>query len=511
MMKSIKILAGIVIATLCFQSALAQNMREFKLSDQEPQIIEVNQNFNSTTEISPFGDDFQKVYGLALSGNVTLQNDDSYVRVTLIDERYEEHLVYESYSLIVPELVASFDQFCEETALLDGVRPGSLYIEIKDAAFTVNSISYSSQAIGQNIAMLKRQKKQAQMEEKIQYLNQNLKLKGKNWVAGMTSVAEMNYAERKLLYGQGTFPPGFEYYVGGVITAGKKTKTAAAASPYIPNWDWRERHGKNWISPVTNQASCGSCWAFAVTGATEAMTNVYFNMPGLNLDLAEQDVLSCSGAGSCAGGYPSTSLDYIRNTGIVNEGCFPYTASDEPCTNKCTNPAERIKIAGRSNFYSGSYTNPEDELKKWLIQRGPISGGLYDWSHAMTLVGYHTVEVGDYLYFRYNDTSRGWFTVPEGHALVGKTVWIFKNSWGSWFGDAGYVYVETEMSNFGWTHSITTPVTSEIVPRTVQCTDADGDGYYWWGLGPKPANCPPCPDLADGDDSDPTKGPLDDY
>ena len=129
----------------------------------------------------------------------------------------------------------------------------------------------------------------------------------------------------------------------------------------------------------------------------------------------------------------------------------------------------------------------------------------------MTLVGYHTVEVGDYLYFRYNDTSRGWFTVPEGHALVGKTVWIFKNSWGSWFGDAGYVYVETEMSNFGWTHSITTPVTSEIVPRTVQCTDADGDGYYWWGLGPKPANRPPCPDLADGDDSDPTKGPLDDY
>ncbi len=63
---------------------------------------------------------------------------------------------------------------------------------------------------------------------------------------------------------------------------------------------------------------------------------------------------------------------------------------------------------------------------------------------------------------------------------------------------------------YAWTHALKTPITSEIQNYQVQFEDADGDGYYWWGLGPKPANCPG-PDQADGDDSDPTKGPLDQY
>lgn len=46
----------------------------------------------------------------------------------------------------------------------------------------------------------------------------------------------------------------------------------------------------------------------------------------------------------------------------------------------------------------------------------------------------------------------------------------------------------------------------------VVCEDADGDGYYFWGLGPKPTNCPASvPDTPDGGDSDPTVGPMDEY
>ena len=36
--------------------------------------------------------------------------------------------------------------------------------------------------------------------------------------------------------------------------------------------------------------------------------------------------------------------------------------------------------------------------------------------------------------------------------------------------------------------------------------------FYFWGLGPKPAHCPDwVPDIPDGDDSDYTKGPMDEY
>jgi hypothetical protein len=43
---------------------------------------------------------------------------------------------------------------------------------------------------------------------------------------------------------------------------------------------------------------------------------------------------------------------------------------------------------------------------------------------------------------------------------------------------------------------------------SVQIYDNDNDGFYNWGIGPKPANCPPCPDERDGNDDDPSIGPF---
>ena len=46
----------------------------------------------------------------------------------------------------------------------------------------------------------------------------------------------------------------------------------------------------------------------------------------------------------------------------------------------------------------------------------------------------------------------------------------------------------------------------------IVCSDADGDGYYFWGLGPKPSHCPSwAPDTPDGDDSNNGYGPIDAY
>jgi PKD repeat protein len=239
------------------------------------------------------------------------------------------------------------------------------------------------------------------------------------------------------------------------------------------------------------------------------MVNLFFNQQ-LDLDLSEQDVLSCSGAGSCSGGYPGGALDYIAGTGVVDEDAFPYTASDLPCSNKGTNQSELIKIGGRIPFPSAEYERTNDDLKRMIIERGPLSGGLYDWSHAMVLAGYQVVKQGDIFYYRDLNLNRYWKTVQEGDPLIGQTVWIFKNSWGTGFGDDGYIYVETDIYNIGWTHALLPPVESLVNNYEVVCEDKDGDGYYWWGLGEKPTTCN-CPDLPDGDDSDPDLGPLDQY
>jgi PKD repeat protein len=511
-MKRTKTLYVIVILLMLSLYSFSQGVNQpFTLPPGlSTQTIEIGQTFTETREISPFGNDIQNIFGMSVNAGITLENDKSMVKIVLIDSNYEEYLIYESYFLLEAGQAIRVDNLCEETCILDAVSPNALRIEITDASVDLTSLTLAETVPpGIDMQRMKRERKLAQNEEKIKRINGNINAKRLHWVAGPTSVSELSYAEKKLLFGQSTFPPGFEFYSGGVIRAGDISLKSATTSMMTDMWDWRDRHGKDWVTPVTDQKSCGSCWAFAATGATEALVNLFYNQI-LNLDLSEQDVLSCSGAGSCGGGYPYIALNYITNNGIVDEDAFPYTATDQSCSNKGTNPSQLIKIGGRIDLGSSLFPRSEDGIKKAIIDYGPLSGGLYDWNHAMVLAGYQVVKEGDRFYYRSPTGSRSWKTVYAGDPLIGKTVWIFKNSWGTVFGDAGYVYVETDISNFGWTHALKTPVQSLVQNYTVECVDNDGDGYFWWGLGPKPIGCN-CPDDPDGDDSDPNLGPLDDY
>jgi len=498
-------------------SAHAQNQNsKFKLLGEDKRTIEIEKDFDSSKEFNPFEDRFNKIYGLAIDAEIEFASNKSQVRFVLIDENFVEHLVYEAYPLLSGSVNVNIQESCEETALLNGIKPYRLQIEVIDAKVNLHKLTYASRSDIADIKKAQAEVRSGQNADKITRLNENLKNQGQNWVAGPTAVSEMSYSERKKLYGQSTFPAGFEFYVGGVISAGATStstnlKSATASSPYIDAWDWRDRHGKNWISPVTNQEYCGSCWAFSSVGATEAITNLYFNQL-INLDLSEQDLISCSNAGGCDGGYPYYAVNYITKAGIVDEATFPYSATDEPCENKSSNPNEFIKISGFEELgWSDKYAHTEDALKSMLIEMGPLSSAVVDWSHSMVLVGYKVVKEGDLFFYRDLNLNRYWKTVEAGDPLIGKTVWIYKNSWGDFFGDKGYVYIESSIDNIQATFGFKTPVISTINKYDVVCEDRDGDGYYWWGLGPKPANCPPCPDLADGDDSDPTKGPLDEY
>jgi len=512
-MKTLKTLFVIVVVLCVWQPLFSQtdDKKDFKITGKKPTTVQISKAYSADADLSPFGSKAVPVYGLALTADVTFTSDKGVVRVIMLDENYQEYLVTESYPLLDQSGQVSLDAIGEETSGLAGIKPLLLRVEVKDASVNIRSLTYTtSPEPGVDLTKAKKDKKVAQNAYKIKKLNQGLSAAGATWKAGATSVSELSYADRKKLYGQGTFPAGFEYYTGGVIEAGTSLKSTSGTSLMADKWDWRDRHGMNWVTPVKNQGGCGSCWAFAATGATEALANLYFNQNTLNFDLSEQDVLSCSGGGSCGGGYPSTALNYITTNGIVDEEAFPYSGTDEPCANKSTTPAQQIKISGRVDFGSADFPATEDNLKKMIIKYGPISGGLYDWSHAMTLVGWQVVVEGDNFVYRDLTRSVYWITVPAGSPLIGKTVWIFKNSWGNW-GDAGYVYVETAITNVGWTHGLVTPVQSIKQPLTVTCTDADGDGYYWWGLGAKPASCPPCPAQPDGDDSNASLGPLDEY
>ncbi|MDD3646973.1 MAG: C1 family peptidase [Candidatus Dojkabacteria bacterium] len=494
------------------------------------------------------------IYGLKINADILLPNPDSYARVVLVDNHEKELLVHESYLLLEGSSTVAVKDACEETCLLDGTVPGKLRIETEGGAkVKLTNINYvkelNSTATPEQITA----ERTKTLNAKIKKLNNEIKNNNLNWVAGKTEFAKLTYGQKKAMY-DGRLPnfQGLEFYKGGVfetlaekeivmrrhpsfvlqsttedfvnsdqtskaignklVTGNNLTipspatsvlgiaKSSNSASAYVDAWDWRTQHGANdpsstyfdgnndpdetgngWITSVKNQGGCGSCWAFAATGATEALANLYYNRH-VDLDLSEQDALSCSGAGSCSGGWPGLTLDYYTSNGVVNEGCFPYSASDLPCNNKCSNPTELVKIGGRIPFTDKT----EDNLKEMIVQYGPISGGVFSWSHAMTLVGWYTDGYGD-------------------------TVWIFKNSWGRTWGDHGYLYLKTEITNIGWTHALLLPI-SDTSSRTIRCIDADGDGYYNWGLSAnKPGTCPEgIPDQKDCNDFDPDRIALDD-
>jgi len=153
-------------------------------------------------------------------------------------------------------------------------------------------------------------------------------------------------------------------------------------------FDWRDRHGENWNSGIRNQGDCGSCWAHGALGAVEGVINLYYNQH-LDLDLSEQDTISCSTGGDCNGGNVGPALDYFRDTGVVDESCFAYTATDDDCANKCLDWENRLwKINGNHNLE----TLVLNDFKLILIEKG-ISGISYEpWRHAMTAVGYGKID-----------------------------------------------------------------------------------------------------------------------
>lgn len=159
-MKKTKILIGILIITLSYQFSFSQkSLQGFVLSGTDPATIEINQTFTTENEIFPFDDIGSTIFGLALSAQVSLENDKGFVRVILVDKKYEEHLIYEAYSLLEPNLSFSIDKICEETCILNSVKPQSVRVEITDATITINSFTYASGIIsGTDVPRLKYEK-----------------------------------------------------------------------------------------------------------------------------------------------------------------------------------------------------------------------------------------------------------------------------------------------------------------------------------------------------------------
>lgn len=444
---------------------------------------------------------------ILVSGTAEFANSKGFARILLTDDYGYDLLIYESIPLITSNNIDIFSNKTTETINIPtNLRNCKVRVEIYNTLLRNLVINI----VPNNYANIQR----VTNKDRIAQINAVLHDKKALWVAGETSISKMSYEEKKALFG-GKIPDleGAEYYVGGIFELNDKKYPPPVPSKFVDNFDWRNRHGKNWLTSVKDQGSCGSCWAFGALGAVEGLVNLYYNRL-INLDLSEEQMKACTN-GSCNGGFPGglVALEYIKQVGAVSESCLPYTTTDNHnCRDVCNNPDEQIKISDHRVFYSMSLIdstyNPIDELKKFIIKNGILSGRIAEWHHTIALVGYGTIKAGDKVKLGSGD----FITIPVNDPRIGQIYWIFKNSWGSDWGDNGYCFVITDMFQLEGSVIPISPIISKNYKESdIVCEDKDGDGYYWWGIGEKPETCPNCPKEPDGDDSNPELGPMDEY
>ncbi|KAE9548791.1 hypothetical protein FO519_007992 [Halicephalobus sp. NKZ332] len=187
---------------------------------------------------------------------------------------------------------------------------------------------------------------------------------------------------------------------------------------------------QNAVNPIKDQGNCGSCWSFATVATMEI---AHFQKTGSLLVLAEQQLLNCDKYdNACNGGWVGNAYTYAENTGIAQNSTDPYVAEQENCTAPV---GTAVGVQNYTQFMPNDTTSMMNALdqgyavaislnsstSEFMYYTGGILTNADDCSgdgidHAITVIGYDTANDTDY--------------------------WIIRNSWGTWWGEEGYVRIK---------------------------------------------------------------------
>ncbi len=214
----------------------------------------------------------------------------------------------------------------------------------------------------------------------------------------------------------------------------KRSIPIREAASLPSRFDWRE-YGK--VTPVRNQSSCGSCYAFAAIASIEA---VLLASGEPEFDFSENNAKECEWyESSCSGGNFFRVANYLSQQGTVLETCDPYVPANVACNTTCPYV---ITLLGWCLIAGDSTPDPE-LVKSYIYAHGPVYTTLYagssdPWGSEMRNY--------DGSYTLYHETN-----YESNHAVLlvgwdddlqhagGSGAWIAKNSWGAgWGGTCGY-------------------------------------------------------------------------
>ncbi|XP_043577531.1 cysteine proteinase 4-like [Chiloscyllium plagiosum] len=212
-----------------------------------------------------------------------------------------------------------------------------------------------------------------------------------------------------------------------VFTANKNVELPAAV-------DWRP---KGYVTPVKDQGQCGSCWAFSTTGVLEGQV---FNKTGKLISLSEQYLMDCTqsvGNRGCNGGFKVRALLFIKEHGINSEESYPYTAKDGDCK---SNKKDTVATCKGVTIIP---KNSEADLAAAVATVGPISVSI-DAEHRSFML----YKSGIFYEPHCSSVNLDHEVLAVGYGTENqKPYWIVKNSWGTSWGNEGYVHMAKDMDN----------------------------------------------------------------
>jgi len=188
--------------------------------------------------------------------------------------------------------------------------------------------------------------------------------------------------------------------------------------------DWSQ---KGAVTGIKDQGQCGSCWAFSTTGAIEGTVQLNH---GVLTSLSEQQLMDCSysyGNLGCSGGLMDNAFQYAEANGLCTEAAYPYTAKDSTCKSTSCSMSAYTKI---SNYKDVAHN--ENSLGA-AVDSTPISVAI-----EADQSGFQLYKSGVFSGICGKNLDHGVLLVGYG-TDSGQDYWKVKNSWGTSWGEAGYI------------------------------------------------------------------------
>ena len=201
----------------------------------------------------------------------------------------------------------------------------------------------------------------------------------------------------------------------------------------------------NYATSMKNQDIpnyCDASWAFATTSSVADRMRLLFPYLYPIRDLATQVLINCDYSSSgCQGGHPLNALMYMQSYGLPDETCLPYSGNEEQCIDlnvcrTCVDDDICYPVYNFKSYYVSEFgkVSGEEEMRSEILQNGPITCRIHI-NNAFR--SYH----GGIFTTREESRSIHYISIIGWGKADGIPYWIARNSWGSYWGEQGYIRI----------------------------------------------------------------------